>query len=482
MEDYGEGGTKTRFAMVPTPGAVKSVSVGETLDRCRGLYWSSKGPAPDYAPRLYGVWGNDVYRFKGTLTQAIKIGSIGNDGKPVSMCDNGFVFCVADGENVYTYDLEAVDFDKTSFKQIELPIVPGSDADGSEGIKIQPTHICYMAIGYRLAVNGRNSNVWFYSNLASKAVTFGQSDWYSNVTADNIKSMRVVNGDLWLFNNRSYAIFRPNDNQDNPFSYVSGSTTQVGVHAPWSVSSIENKLFWLGSSDVGSMGVYMGESISIKRISTMGIENQLATLSQSSSAISFSYSSDGNIFYVLSFVEDNRTFVYEATTDRWSERLMRDIQSGDWEVYPYQFGTHVNGSIYCGMIAHENCLVKLDPDSYTEWDGRAIVRERISPVYHDNIDDIMIKEIVVDMEVGTTGKLTGAGSDPQISLRISKDGGNTFGNSKPQSIGGQGKYNKKVRWISQGKGRQIVLKLTIAEPVSCAIYNARLDYEKCLRN
>ena len=483
VENYSEvEGTKTKIAMVPTPGADKLMNIGGSRDRCRGLYWASTGPAPEYKPRLYGVWGVNVYRFNQNLTDAIQIGTIGDTGIPVTMADNGFVFAIADGENIYTYELLADDYIDESWKQIELPIVPGSDDDGGPGVKIQPTHIAYMALGYRFVINGRNTNKWFYSNLASKDVTFGQADFYSNVTADNILALKIVNGDLWLQNFRSYAIFKTNDNQDNPFSYVGGSPSQIGILAPYSMATIENKTFWLGASDVGASGIYMGESMSIKRVSTMGIENQIASLPDKENAIGWCYSSDGNIFYILSFPSSNRTFVYEATTNRFHERMLRDIPTGNWEVYNYQWGVQVNGDIYCGLINHENALVKLNPDNYTEWDGRIIVRQRVSPVYYDSLDTIQLKEFIIDMEVGTTPYLTGEGSDPKIVLDVSKDGSYTWGNSKPKSIGKQGKYRTKVRWFALGTGAEVAMRVTISEPLPCTIYQARLDFEKCGRN
>jgi hypothetical protein len=189
-------------------------------------------------------------------------------------------------------------------------------------------------------------------------------------------------------------------------------------------------------------------------------------------------------FYVLSFPSANTTLVYEVSTNTWTYRNSRNIASGTWETYPYQFGVVVAGNIYTGLISpvtgsYPSYLVQLSEDAFTEFDGRQVVRERVSQVYFDTMNKIQTREIAIDMEVGVTPLLSGYGSDPQIGIEVSSDGGLTYGKINNVSIGKQGNYRKLVRKRIPNLGRSFAFRLTTSYPGPCSIYQARLDYQTC---
>lgn len=482
IENYGEEDKhgKSKQALVMTPGAVLAVTLGSDPSApCRGLYYSSTGTAPYYESRLYGVWGTTVYRFNTAITVGYPIGNMSSSGDAVSMCDNGEggKFVIVDGIKMYSYPMANVDGVGT-LTEVTLPwklkTIPANT------VRIQPTFVCFL--GQRLIVNDRYGNQFFFFKLASTDYDFttNTSFYSAEQSADAITAMRVVNGALFIWGSRSYEIWRTTDNLGDPFSYVGGSSSAIGIKAPASVASIDNKVFWLGASDVGCDTVYMGESQTIERISTNGIEDQILSLSNRDRAIGWCYSRNGNTFYILSFIADNRTFCYEASTGTWTERLGRDILTQEWKVYPYVYGTFARDHVYCGTL-NGNVLAYLDDDTYVEWNGDPIVRQRISPVYFEDMNNIMIKEILVDGLVGNSTLLSGQGSDPLLLMEVSKDGGSTYGNTRSKSIGKQGNYRKVVRWNALGIGREIVFKFTFSDPIPYSIYQARLDYAPCAR-
>jgi hypothetical protein len=476
-EQYGDEDrfTKSQTALIPTPGAsiVRTMSA-ESTDICRGLYCSSSGSAPDFRPRLYGVWGNTVWRFDANFDMPYQIGTVSDNGEPVGMIDNGFDFCLVDGEQMYKYPLASND-GEGEWVTVELPYVPGSTTE-----KIKPTHIAFL--GQRLIVNNRFGNTWAFSKLGlTEFDVIGGLDFYSaEQSSDPILALRSVNGALWLYGNRSYEIWRTSDNQDDPFCFVGGSASQIGIKAPKSLATVNDMVFWLGASDVGVDAVWMGSGNTAMRVSNMGIETQIVSCSEREQAIGWAYASKGNTFYVLSFPYSSRTFVYDASGKQWHERLARDLQSAAWKVYPYQYGVYANNHIYVGTI-DGSALAYLDDHKFTEYNGNQIVRQRISPVYAAELNNIQMRQITIDGLVGYTPLLEGLGFDPKILLEVSKDGGSTYGNVKDKSLGKQGNYRKVVRWNSLGIGRSIVLRFTISDPIPFTIYQARLDFEPCAR-
>ncbi|QHJ76877.1 MAG: hypothetical protein [Bacteriophage sp.] len=478
IENYGgeDDHTKAKMVLNLTPGAACVADLGkDPADIGRGMYYSSSSYAPEFTSVLYYVTGSSVKRMDQDFANTVTIGNVRDNGDQLSMIDNGLDFVLVDGEQLYKSSLKA-DFGAEDWGTVELPVVAGS----TTGERVKPTHVAFL--GQRLIVNSRNSNTWYFSKLGlTEFDTETNLDFYSaEQSSDTILALKVVNGSLWCFGQRSYEIWRTTDNQDDPFAYVGGSSSQVGIKAPSSLATVNDLVFWLGSSDVGCDSVWMGKGQSIERISTAGIEDQILTLENREKAIGWAYSKAGNTFYVLTFPWSQRTFVYELSTGTWCERLSREINSGNWQAYLYINGVFANNKIYCQVIDGPT-LCWLDDNKFTEYDGRQIVRQRISPTYYDGLLPMILDQITVDMQVGTTELLTGLGSEPKMLLEISRDGGHTYGSIKERSIGLQGNYRKVVRWLSQGMGREIVLKFTVSDPVAHSIYQMRLDYKLAKR-
>jgi hypothetical protein len=71
------------------------------------------------------------------------------------------------------------------------------------------------------------------------------------------------------------------------------------------------------------------------------------------------------------------------------------------------------------------------------------------------------------------GLTSGQGSDPQMMLSISRDGGRTWSPFESwQSLGKQGEYQHRVRWKKLGQGRQLLFKVSISDPVPRTIIGA----------
>lgn len=68
------------------------------------------------------------------------------------------------------------------------------------------------------------------------------------------------------------------------------------------------------------------------------------------------------------------------------------------------------------------------------------------------------------------------GSDPQVRLSVSDDGGRTWNLvTKNRSIGKIGEYLKRLRWLKMGQFRQRVIKIEITDPVKRAFVGFYAD-------
>jgi hypothetical protein len=183
---------------------------------------------------------------------------------------------------------------------------------------------------------------------------------------------------------------------------------------------------------------------------------------------------------VLTFALSGRTFCYEAGTKMWHERSTRDLTTGSDSAWRPVFAVRAYDKTYFGTLTDSN-LCSLDGAKYTEYDGRQIVRTRISPVLYQELDNWLLRELVIDMEVGATEYLQGQGSDPKLMVAISRDGGYTYGSWRIISIGKQGEYRRRVKANALGIGRNLVIKIQYSDKTPCSVYQARLTVDKCGR-
>ena len=233
-----DGGAKVKITVRPTPGATTAVEVVTDDSTCRGLYLSSSGPAPSYGSRIWGVFGDTVYRFNISVTQAYVIGTVGNNGNPVSMTNNRDNFIVVDGAGMYSSPMDHVD-GAGVLTAVALPDAPGTT------VQIQPTQV--MSLKQRILVDTGFSDQFMYSNVNS--TTIESASFYTAETKSDPLSAFKLNGEsIWAFGFRTLEIWRTSDNQDDPYALVDGTSQEVGCEATYSTATIDNKICLLYTS------------------------------------------------------------------------------------------------------------------------------------------------------------------------------------------------------------------------------------------
>jgi hypothetical protein len=101
---------------------------------------------------------------------------------------------------------------------------------------------------------------------------------------------------------------------------------------------------------------------------------------------------------------------------------------------------------------------------------------RALPTGENNLKRTAQHSLQIDMESGV-GLVDGQGSDPEVMLRWSDDGGHTWSNEHWSPIGKIGEYYKRVFFRRLGmtmKIRDRVYELSMTDPVKIAIMGAQL--------
>jgi hypothetical protein len=442
-----EGGKEAAF-LSRCPGLLRKSSIG--TGPIRGL-WQTKGVL--YAVSGTGFYKVEVYgrtRLKGTL-----IGAVTGTG-PVSMSDNGtqiFIACNPDGF-IYNTNTEV-------FAQITDPDFPGAVTVG------------YLD-GYFVFNEPNSSRVWTTSLLDGTAIdplSFASAEG----SPDLLVSLIVDHQEAWLFGSNSVEVWYDAGTPNFPLQRIQGAFNELGCAAPYSVAKLDNGLFWLGSDDRGRGIVYRSRGYTGIRISTHAIEWQIQEYETISDAVGYTYQQDGHPFYVLIFPSAQTTWVYDAATQAWHERAGWD--NGAFARHRSNCQVVFNNEVLVGDFENGN-IYAYDLNVYSDNGGiqKWLRSWRALPTGSNDLKRTSHHSLQIDCQTGV-GIDDGQGSDPQLILRWSDDGGHTWSNEYWMSMGKIGAYFYRAIQRRLGmtlKLRDRVYEVSGTDPVKIAIMGAQL--------
>jgi hypothetical protein len=438
-----EGGKEPAFLM-RAPGLRLLATLG--FGPIRGL-WS-------YGGYGYAVSGNSLYKIDSSYTSTL-IGTIAGTG-PVSMADNGTQLFVAANGPSYIYNATT-----NAFQQITDPDFPGAVTVG-------------FLDGYFVFNEPNSQKVWVTSLLDGLSVDpldFASAEG----SPDGLVALIVDHREAWLFGTNSVEVWYDAGNVAFPLQRIQGAFNEIGCVAPYSVAKLDNSIFWLGADARGRGIVYRANGYTGVRVSTHAIEWQIQQYGNLSDAIGYTYQQDGHSFYVLIFPTANTTWVYDAATQAWHERA--GWSNGSFTRHRSNCQMAFNSEVIVGDFENGN-IYAFDLDDYSD-NGQIqkwLRSWRALPTGQNNLKRTAHHSLQLDVESGV-GLNVGQGSDPEVMLRWSDDGGHTWSNYHTAKIGKIGEYYRRVFWRRLGmtlKLRDRVYELSMTDPVKTAIMGAEL--------
>lgn len=445
MPVLGESGAaKAVRALIGTPGLRPLAQAN--IATVRGLHNPTSGSD------AIVVCGGIVHRMN-TAFQLTPIGNIDPGTGPVVIADNGTQAMIVTGTSGYVVDLGTY----------TLTQIADEAFYGASAVDILLTY---------LILNKPGTNVFYITG--SNAVTFDALDFSSaDSNAEPIMRHIVTHGALFFLKRTVAEIWRPTPALDFPFVRDSNASIEQGCAAPGSVVKMDNSVFWLGANESGGGIVWRLNGYTPQRVSTDAIEFAIASYSDISDAIAYTYQQEGHTFYVISFPTGNATWVYDAATQMWHQRAYLDPTTGNFgrhrsNCHMYFAGQHVVGDHSNGQ------LYALDLD-YNMDGTDPLVAVRAAPHIADGDYEIVIhNRLQVDMEMGVA-PASGQGSAPVALLDWSDDGGKTWSNKHAAPLGSMGNYRARARWNRLGRSRDRVYRLTISDPIKRTILGATLN-------
>ncbi len=404
---------------------------------------------------FYVVSGSGFYGLTSTTASPVLLGTVTGSG-PVSIADNGtqlFIACNPDG---FIYNTTT-----GVFAQITDPDFAGAVTVG-------------FIDGY-FVFNQPDSQVFWVTSLEDGSSVDPLDFASAEGSPDGLVALIVDHRETWLFGTNSVEVWYDAGLADFPLARVQGAFNEVGCVAPYTVARMDNAIFWLGQDDRGQGIVYVARGYQSQRISTHAIEWQIQQSTDLSQATAYTYQQDGHSFYVLNVPEIQKTFVYDVATRLWHERA--SFTEGEFDRHRGACQTNFNGVVVIGDyetgdIYAFDLAIYADNGGIQKW----LRSWRALPPGKNDLNRTSHHSLQLDCETGV-GIVTGQGSDPQVMLRWSDDGGHTWSNEHWVSMGAIGEFGRRAIWRRLGmtlKIRDRIYECSGTDPIKLAIMGAEL--------
>ena len=477
-----EGG-KTAAFFNRAPGLKFQQTIGTGPIRA---LWAHQTNGSDF----YVVSGTEFYKVTGLTATPTLLGTVTGTG-PVSIADNGtqiFLACNPDG---FIYN-EVTNV----FAKITDPDFTGA------------VTVAYLD-GYFVYNEPNSQKVWVTALLDGTSVDpldFASAEG----SPDGLVAINVDHREAWLFGTDSVEVWYDAGLADFPLTRIQGAFNEIGCVAAFSVAKLDNGLFWLGTDARGQGIVYRNNGYTGIRISTHAIEYAIAQYGNLSDAVAYTYQQEGHSFYVLTFPTGDATWVYDASTQAWHERAGWNTALGEFTRHRSNCQCNFGGNTVVGDYETGN-IYTLDLSVYADNGGiqKWLRSWRALPTGTNTLRRTAQHSLQLDCETGVglngtaiseaiylqtennqylitesgdylineEGTPATPGTDPEIMLRWSDDGGHTWSNEHLSKMGKIGQYYRRVFWRRLGmtlKLRDRVYEVSQTDPVKAVIVGAEL--------
>lgn len=418
------------------------------LTRAPGITaWSTIGNGPIVAKHaamgyVFVVSGSELYRVDSNKVATL-LGDIGTPGN-VDIDSNGSAVVVVNEPNAYYWN-------GTTFGQI-------TDTDftsrGAADVEFVDNYLLFRE---------PNSGRFFGADLGSEtdfdALNFATAEGFP----DDLVGMKVDHRQVILLGSETIEIWENTGIAGFSFERAINGLIEIGCLNGRTVAKQDNSIFWLADDYT----VRRLDGATPIRVSQHAVEQSIVNASIGS-GVAYAYSQDGHLFYVLTFPEV--TWVLDATTKEWHERQSYGYDYWLAACHSQAFGLELVGDNTSNRIGY------LNPEAYDEWGGVQRMSWTYQPIkvdsvcaFHDRI------EMILETGVGLT---TGQGSDPEMMLEYSDDGGITWISMPNRKIGKIGKYETGVHWERLGQTRRPgkrVYRAAISDPIKVVLTDTQTD-------
>lgn len=427
-------------AIFPTPGlSLDNGTSIQTGKAGRRLY--------PYKDHMYWVVGSQIYRVDTSLN-LVFIGDINTETGYVGISDNGREVIFVDGTAGWLWN------DSTgSFSQIS-----------SVGFPLEPTDVSLL--GARFVVSKVDSGVLHFSGI-NNGTTWDALDTFS-IGSDSVIGLKALNDRLYIMGTKITQTWYNAGNPILPFARV--ETFPYGCAAVGSIYEAFGFLAWLSKDEDGVGSIVMTSGTTPKPVSTKSLLTEFQRYSNVSDANSFIYRNDqGHVMYQINFTEDNKSWALDITEGNF---IRLEYNSKDRHLandHAFLINKHY-------VIDHRTSSLYEMSSKYLADVDVNIRRTRVPPIFSDpNYRYMIINSITFDLKQGVGSSSCGKNASPKLRLRVSIDGGLSYGNELTADIGDVGRREYETKFFRLGRAKSFVFKITMDNEVPFVLLGASIN-------
>jgi hypothetical protein len=407
----------------------------------------------------YVVSGLEVYKVDQAYIATL-LGTIGTSSGPVDMISSGTQLLISDGSVGYLVTLATGALTKVA-----------SFPAGASKLTYQD--------GFGLASVAATNQ--FNQSNSNDLGTWGALN-FSNADAQpgNIISLADLNREVWVLCDNNVEVWINAALAGFAFQRLSGIYIEVGIAAAFSaVRNADQSMMWLGQTKNGDAIAYRTSGYVPQRVSTHAVEREWKTYPRISDAIGFSYQQEGHTFYVLCFPSGDATWAYDLTSGFWHERSALGVDGlfhRHWANCHFFFNKlNVIGDYRNGNLYGFNLNTYTDNNTKRKW----LRSWRAFPPGQEKMQPYRFNSLQIDCQTGID---VPDGTNPQLMLRFSNDGGRTWSSERFAQFGKPGETTRRAIFRRLGSTRRNggldrVWELGCSDAVPAALIGADLDAE-----
>jgi len=368
---------------------------------------------------LFGVSAQTLYR------DTMDLGAISGFG-PVSMAGNEIGLMVTAGTSLHYWD--------------GLTLIAVAFPDAADVSKV-------FRGGSRFwMIRADTGKLYFTPALAATV------DALDFITAESLPD-KLLDG-LWiddiavLFGAGSVEFWLNTGDPALPIQPLESRVFEGGIRATGCASLFGSTFAWVGNDNV----VYLNGQ-EPQRVSNAGLEEKITA---SATCRLWAFTHETQEFLALTI--DAGTWVFGRNNRMWSQ-----FQSYGGTGFAAQC---YSGGVFGSAVDGKTLTWGAD---YTD-DGLTLER-RFRGGFALNAGGVTVNNVTLRTNPGNTPYLSGEYADPRIEMRLSRNGGKTWGPWKTRTLGEQGEYRQRVQWRGLGMASApgLLAEWRVSDPVGFRI-------------
>lgn len=304
-----------------------------------------------------------------------------------------------------------------------------------------------------------DSRTAFVSGL--NALTFNALDFTSiDGSTDKLVGLIVDHREVIFLKERTTELFyNPGDIAVGfPLRRSPAGYLEIGCASADTAAKLGGAVYWLANDN--TVRQLSGSSPSI--ISTVGIAKFITDASQ---AFGFAYTFEEKHYYVLTV--PGATLEYDILAKEWHNR--ETFTKDNWDVLSVleAYGSLLAFNSQTGEVG------KLSNSIRAEWGDIQKISWTYQEVEADGLR-VLHDRLEISMATGV-GITSGQGSNPEIELEISEDGGKTFYSFEVRELGKIGEYLTRIVFHKLGSSYNRVYRVGLTDPVDMIAFDTNLE-------